>query len=100
MYTMFRFSIAMVLIGLAAPLWAAEDSLPRYQLPVGRRLTYSSSSHETRNGAGTSSNGGRMTLTVVRENADGSRRIVLSFPPKDKRDADTSSAEDDDPAGP
>ncbi len=54
--------------------------LPRYKLPVGRQLTYSSvtDSEPTKPGGGAGfSSSGTVELTVVRENADGSRRIVV-----------------------
>jgi thiol-disulfide isomerase/thioredoxin len=57
---------------------AAADDLPRYDLPVGRSLSYSYES-KSKNADGTPAYSSRMTVraTVVAANADGSRRVVL-----------------------
>lgn len=62
-------------LGLLA---AEEQALPRYDLPVGRKLTYSTSG-ETKDAGGTSTDRvkGTFTVTVLRENPDGSRRVAL-----------------------
>jgi len=61
-------------------LLAADETLPRYDLRVGRKLTYAVSSEmkgDPRGGMGTHSNAGTFTVTVLRENPDGSRRVTL-----------------------
>src|SRR5947207_3333654 len=70
-------AFATALTTLLSVLAVAAD-LPRYSLPVGRKLTYSISS-ESKPAAG--GLGMKMTasfqLTVVRDNPDGSRRVIL-----------------------
>ena len=61
-------------------LLAADEVLPRYDLRVGRKLTYAVSSEmkgDPRRGMGTHSNAGTFIVTVLRENPDGSRRVTL-----------------------
>ena len=61
-------------------LLAADEVLPRYDLRVGRKLTYAVSSEmkgDPRAGMGTHSNAGTFIVTVLRENPDGSRRVTL-----------------------
>ena len=62
---------------LTAPA-AAEEDLPRYDLRVGRVLSYSYES-EAKKEDGTATNGTRSDTraTVVAANADGSRRVVV-----------------------
>jgi thiol-disulfide isomerase/thioredoxin len=57
---------------------AAAGDLPRYDLPVGRMLSYSYESN-SKNADGSPGYGGRQTdlAIVVAANADGSRRVVL-----------------------
>jgi thiol-disulfide isomerase/thioredoxin len=64
---------------LLSPLLALADAaLPRYDLPVGRKLVYTSSSESKNNeGGGGMTTSGSLQLTVVRENPDGSRRVIL-----------------------
>jgi thiol-disulfide isomerase/thioredoxin len=67
---------------LSSPLTllAAEETLPRYELRVGRKLTYAVSSEmkgDPRAGMGTHSNAGTFIITALRENPDGSRRVTL-----------------------
>ena len=61
-------------------LHAADEALPRYDLRVGRKLTYAVSSEmkgDPRASMGTHSNAGTFIVTVLRENPDGSRRVTL-----------------------
>jgi thiol-disulfide isomerase/thioredoxin len=57
---------------------AVPADLPRYSLPVGRKLVYSLAS-ESKNKDGTAgmSSKGTFQITVVRENANGSRRVII-----------------------
>src|SRR5438132_8667871 len=56
---------------------APPSDLPHYSLPVGRKLVYSliSESRDKENAAMTTRGGFQMT--VLRENADGSRRVIF-----------------------
>jgi peroxiredoxin len=65
---------------------AADANLPRYNLPLGRSLTYTITSQskpiDPGAGAGAGAGGetssvGTWRLTVVRENPDGSRRVIV-----------------------
>ena len=61
-------------------LLAADQGLPRYDLRVGRKLTYAMSAEmkgDPRKNMGTHSNAGTFTVTVLRDNPDGSRRVIL-----------------------
>src|SRR5688572_6624191 len=65
---------ALLLPGLAR----ADNDLPRYDLAVGRRLSYSSESQSKQaDGGAGSDTRARGIATVVAPNADGSRRVVL-----------------------
>ncbi len=70
------YTTLMTLMLVCGPAMAAE--LPRYSLPLGRKLVYSASS-DSRNkeGAGGMTSKGTLQLTVVSENADGSRRVII-----------------------
>src|SRR5437773_4738884 len=69
----------VVALVLASPcVLAAPPKLPRYQLPPGRMLIYSYSTHSTTDGKEAAPGKGRFALTVLRENADGSRRVVFT----------------------
>jgi len=61
---------------------AAAASPPRYSLPVGRRLTYSMVSQEKGDGVAASSSS-TWQITVVKQNTDGSRRLVFRIATKD-----------------
>jgi thiol-disulfide isomerase/thioredoxin len=70
------YAALMTLILLCGHALAAE--LPRYSLPLGRKLTYSMSSEsKNKDGEGGMSSKGTCQLTVVRENPDGSRRVII-----------------------
>src|SRR5688572_593638 len=70
------YSILITLMVICGPALAAE--LPRYSLPLGRKLVYSTSfESKNKDGSGGMSTKGTWQLTVVRENADGSRRIII-----------------------
>src|SRR5688572_21432652 len=70
------YSILITLMVICGHALAAE--LPRYSLPLGRKLTYSMSSEsKNKDGNGGMSTKGTCQLTVVRENADGSRRVII-----------------------
>jgi thiol-disulfide isomerase/thioredoxin len=56
---------------------AVAAELPRYSLPVGRRLVYSMTSDSKDAQGGGMSATGSWQMTVVRENADGSRRVII-----------------------
>jgi thiol-disulfide isomerase/thioredoxin len=80
-----------------APTRAADaqpSELPRYQFPVGRKLTW------TWSGASTSANekresksGGTIELTAVRANPDGSSRVVVRYIPMPKKDKEAAEDE-------
>jgi thiol-disulfide isomerase/thioredoxin len=67
------FVLSVVVCGGGA--LAAE--LPRYSLPVGRRLVYAMSADSKEAKGGGMSISGSWQMTVVRENADGSRRVIV-----------------------
>ncbi|MDB5288840.1 MAG: thiol-disulfide isomerase-like thioredoxin [Phycisphaerales bacterium] len=66
------------LVLLPVRFLAAADDLPRYDLPVGRSLLYSSEG-KSKNADGTPGDSTRSTVraTVVAVNADGSRRVIV-----------------------
>src|ERR1041385_554476 len=79
--------IVLALISLSR-----AGELPRYKLPVGRRIAYATTSEST--GGYVSNSKATIELTVVRENPDGSRRIIFKTTSKRVRDGDaTENAE-------
>jgi thiol-disulfide isomerase/thioredoxin len=68
----------VALVALISPSLAAAAELPRYSLPVGRKLIYttSSASKATAGESGMSTKSS-IRVTVVRENPDGSRRVII-----------------------
>jgi thiol-disulfide isomerase/thioredoxin len=68
---------------LSTSLAAASEKLPRYDLPVGRTLSYTNESRSSRTnadgaGGGTSDTSrGTVYAMVVAANPDGSRRVIL-----------------------
>ena len=58
---------------------AAEETLPRYNLPLGRKLVYTASgeSKPTQPGGSEMHTSGSWELTAVGENPDGSKRLIL-----------------------
>src|SRR5690349_9829298 len=79
-----RRSLILVLALVVSRAYAADDAagLPRYKLPLGRNLTYTITSESrptdpAAGGSGATSSTGTWRLSVVRENPDGSRRIIV-----------------------
>src|SRR6478609_7386080 len=57
---------------------AATDESPRYKLPVGRVLTYTSESQsKDENGVKKRDGSATFRVTVVAQNADGSSRVIV-----------------------
>jgi thiol-disulfide isomerase/thioredoxin len=57
---------------------APPSDLPQYSLPVGRKLVYSiSGESKNQDGQGGMTTKGTWQLTVVRENPDGTRRVII-----------------------
>ena len=71
--------VPLLVLVLAIPAARADEKLPRYNLGVGRKLTYTTSSESkpTDGSDNSMSTSGTWQITVVRENADGSRRVIL-----------------------
>jgi thiol-disulfide isomerase/thioredoxin len=74
-----RCAFIVVWLLCSANSFAADvpPSLPRYDLPVGRRLVYASESH-FQNVRGSNETKSTVELVVVAHNADGSARIIVS----------------------
>src|SRR5437763_1827139 len=74
--TLPTYLVLLPLLTLAAADAPPAD-VPQYSLPVGRKLVYSiiSESRDRENAANTTR--GTFQLTVVRENPDGSRRVIF-----------------------
>ena len=73
-----RFFVLIVALG-GSLAHAADADLPRYKLPSGRKLAYtmSSSSKSVQGPPSEVSSTGSWQFTVVRENPDGSRRVIV-----------------------
>src|SRR3954468_2530786 len=70
--------VLLPLLTLAAGETPPPSDLPHYSLPVGRKLVYSvTTESKEKDGAVGMSSQGTFQLTVVRENPDGSRRVIV-----------------------
>jgi thiol-disulfide isomerase/thioredoxin len=98
----FRLTLAalpLVLLALLPAPTRAEDvkpsGLPRYQFPVGRKLTWTWSGESKSADGKTDSKSSSVTeLTVVRANPDGSSRVLVRYIPTKTKDA-KDGADDD-----
>lgn len=70
--------LSVILLPVRAPAAAAEQGPPRYDLPVGRVLTYSQASTSKRpDGTAGTDTRSAVRATVVAANPDGLRRVVI-----------------------
>src|SRR5687768_15305680 len=68
----------IILVAFAFARVAAAADVPRYKLPVGQKLVYEMSSEsQSVDREGGMSTSGTVTVTAVRANPDGSRRLIV-----------------------
>ena len=77
--TLMIIAVAVLLSPPPSSAAAADATPPRYDLPIGRQLVYSSAgeSRPTKGDGSEMSTAGTWRATVVGENPDGSRRVIL-----------------------